>query len=190
MNLLELRDSIVTGLKADPRLAGADVSAHGGDFRLNSLKRYAERAPCVKVAVMRNTIEREGGDAVAVVRFIAVCITKDENSGGRRHAQCLQLVDAVSRSLAFDGWFADLPGISLPVNITGSNYFAEGIDREGIAMWGVAWEQKVDLLDTPPEGGYVDFLHLHVDYDVSPRDNDAELGDVIEAQDDIELEPT
>ena len=196
MNLLELRNVIIAGLAADPRLAGARVIAHVGEFDEDSLRRYEEKAPFVAVALLRvNELEWQGDNLAAECTFAAVCVTKNTPEatpaaagtppGNRRDANCIRLADAVMRSLAVCSWWSDDLSSNRPQQITARNMHSTQIDKAGIALWAVAWRQTVDITDDPADMD--DFGTLHVEYDIAPRDNDADLGAVVEAEDDIDL---
>lgn len=186
-NLALLRDQTVAALAADERLGGARVYAHGGEFTHSELQRYATQAPCVVVAVLKTDLDYEGGIPHASVTMGAVCVCKDQ-AGTKRDYQALTLADAVMRSLMlYVPDHIDLDGASAPQHMTGRNLYTTTLDREGIAMWAVGWVSLVDLADEPID--LADFGQMHLVWDVTPRDNDAALGDVPEATDDIDLDP-
>jgi hypothetical protein len=184
-NLATLLTDVVNGLRADARLAGARVYPHGGEFTYAELKQYAVQAPCVVVSALRTEVEYQDGAPAASVTFGLVCVAKDETTA-RRVGGVLVLVDAVQRALIYSVTDAvTVDGISAPQHMVGRNLYTTQLDREGIAMWALGWVYTVDLQDDITDLGA--FETLHATWDIYPRDNDADLGDVPEAEDDLEI---
>jgi hypothetical protein len=144
--LLQLRDGIAQGLSEDPGLVAltATVYVHGGDFKLEDLKRYFVSAPALALALLNVEVERQGPAQVAVCSFGLVCINK-ATSGQDQHSRCIELVDAAIRALK-DRWWVDSLSLTPPVEISARNLFGTPLDKTGVAMWALGFQQSVDLV--------------------------------------------
>ena len=204
--LLLVHDAIVSGLTASPLLAGVQVTDHGGDFTAEDLVKYSKRAPALVVALLDFDVELEAGTCVAVAQWGMVALTKNAPTApvagspdhatdtlttllyrGKQARSAIALVDAATRALmrTFYG-FAAPAGmtVSAPRGFRALNEYHPKLDAVGIALWGIAWQQRIDLIDAPE---ITDLLTtVHVDYDLSPQPDGEDVGEVPEAEDSIE----
>lgn len=184
---LALRNAIAAGLVADTGLQAlldrpVSVTVHGGDFTREDLQRYAKNAPAVIVATLRVDAKHVPPAILASCHMTAIVVTKPLK-GEEKGAQALDIVDTLIRLVMRSVWL-DASGCSRPKNATSKNLFTPDIDAMGVAMWAVTWLQEIDLAEVD---GSVPFETFTADWDVYPRDNDAALGDVIEAQDEVTI---
>lgn len=184
-SLHNFRTAVAATLAADSRLAGVKVSTHGGNFDSKELDRYAKQTPAVIVSLHHAVARVEGGLPVVDVTATIICMAQDRPTTDK-DVGVMQLVDAVLNILTrFPNQNWGLTTLGGVREARATNAFSEGIDLKGVAMWVVGWTQAVELL---PSVLVTDtFDTLHIDWDLAPRDNDAELGEVIDATDDIDL---
>lgn len=185
--LVLVRDAIVSQLKADKRLGGAPrpvtVSWHGGDFNLEDLRTYGANAPALVLALLRVGHEQQDGSTVAMAHWGLVALTVDDKALDK-HTGCLVLLDATLRAVG-QSIFGTGPMVGKNDKLDAVNEYSRALDELGIAMWALAWQQKIELVD---EDTSVAFNALRVRYDLYPRPEGEALGDVVEAEDLIELE--
>ena len=190
-NILDARNGIVTAMLAQKgtgeRFEGLSVSAHGGDFNTEiELLTYAKHLPAAIVTVQQvKPSPQETDEPYADVTFGIFLLTGDK-PGLRRADGALMLVENVSEFIArfpTNSWSAEAGPIS---NMIARNYYSQKFDSKNVALWGLFWTQRVQIRPGVP---YVfDALQtIAVDYDLAPRDNDAILGEVIDAQDLIDF---
>lgn len=174
--LVDFQAAVRDGLAADPRLVElrAHVSAHGGEFTIEALTRYAKQAPAVVIGLLRADTENVGGGLIATVTVGVAVLAKDA-PGVTRHDQALNLADATMRALRGRFWRDSLT-LSAPKEIASKNLYAPKLDGLGVAMWAIAFDQELELTDTDPS---VPLAWVHLDWDVAPSDG------AIDAQDDI-----
>lgn len=183
--LLDLLNGTVTGLLADSRLAGVNVSAHGGEFTDVEIKAYGAKSPHIVVAILRSPITLQGGKVMSVASMIAVTIETDRKGvAGDRTSRVLALTDAALQVISKLP-IPDMTGLSYARDVDARNLHSPAWDRSGLAAWAISWYQTVEL-KTPTN--WAAFKTLDTKYDLVPHDNDAELGEVIEAEDLIDLE--
>jgi hypothetical protein len=178
-----LMDARNAYLEALDTLDGVNVSPHGGRFTIKELERYAKLAPAAVLTLLKFEPTLAGGLYSAKASWGCVFFTKDTQTDRERGVSVIDLVEkAVSVLLpVFNGAAG-----GRPMSMDARNLFTSPLDAIGIAMWGLEWDQMLDL--SPSQGEAVDWSLLHLTWDLAPRDNDADLGDVPEAEDDIELD--
>lgn len=177
-SLLDARDVYATALQG---ISGVHVYAHGGTFDRTQIERYAREAPALVVSLLRFDADLEGGSTMAKVYWGVVGFTRSEKPGDPRDRTVIDLAEAATQVLLVT--FAGMSPRSRPRGIEARNLFGVEVDRIGIAMWGLEWQQilELDQVDTSAP-----FTRLHADWDLSPRDNAAPLGQVLEASDDVD----
>lgn len=190
--ILDLRNAIVNAmdsLTADGmRFQGVHVSSHGGDFDTKAeLSRYVKQTPAIVVSVLRSDIGSMGGVPLADCVLAAFVITQDRPNLPRADSAVAladNVLDYVSRFPMQNYGFTEAGKTQ---NVMARNLYSESFDKVTVAVWGVFWHQTVQLEPPiPPEEP--PFQRLHVDWDIAPRDNDAELDEVVDAQDDVILD--
>jgi len=187
--LTEFRAGIANTLRADPRLAGVTVFEHGGDYDLHEVKRYASRTPAVIVSLVRVECETNyGGIPLADILVCCMVLTIDK-AGLTKDVSSMDVTHALLNILCrhpLSDW--GLPDLGPPNDVKAANCYDKDIDAEGISLWSVSWCQDVELSPYAPLTSPVDDLDaIHATYDITPRDNDAPLGEVPDAEDEIDL---
>jgi hypothetical protein len=185
--LVSLRDGVAAALAADARLTGVNVSIHGGNFTDVELKDYGKKAPHLVVSLLDTPIETRGGAPVATANMVIVVIENDRKGpAADRHTRALSLADATLRALV--RLVLTVPDTTFPKNVRAHNLYSPAWDRNGLASWAITWQQDVKLSESVPVWDGI-FATLDTQYDLNPRDNGADLGDVIEAEDTQTLNP-
>jgi hypothetical protein len=150
-DLLALRAAIVATLKT--KLGdGVDVDSHGGTFDLAEVKRFATKAPAVRVAIVGvgRASRYADGRLRVPVRLAAVVFTRDAASGGDkipRDTAALLLATAVE--LAVGGNRFGLEGVFQPTDLEARSEYSGPVDNLGVALWQVTWTS--DALIGDPE---------------------------------------
>lgn len=176
-SLLTLRTAILTTLAADARMTGVHMSAHGGDFDLEELRRYAKITPAAILAFTQVHAEKEGGLPMAEVQATLTIMTSDRG-GSPRDVKALSIVDAVIQILVRhpNQYWGLTEGIGAPQDVKAANSYSRKLDNEGVAIWHVVWRQAIELQPLLVDETQGDFLLLHANWDLYPRDNDAPIG--------------
>lgn len=193
-SLADVRDAIVTGLAADARLSGVNISVHGGDFTLDDLLRYSKKSPALVLALLRYTAVDTGGVVVAkAIWGLAALVRNTATTGAtdldtKKDAAVIALADRATRALVGIVYGVDDPtpastAVSTPRNFVALNMYTPELDEEGVAMIGMQWEQEIDLVDVDVDA-LDDFITAHVDYETHTRPGET-VGEVPEATDDI-----
>jgi hypothetical protein len=187
--LTEFRAAVAASLRADPRLAGVTVFEHGGDYDLHEVKRYASRTPAVIVSLVRAECETDhGGIPLADILTCCMVLTSDKK-GLHKDISSMDVSHALLNILCrhpLPDWGLD--DLGPPNDVRALNCYNKDIDAEGISLWAVSWCQDVELSPFAPLVSPTDDLNaIHVTYDIAPRDNDAPLGEVPDAEDEIDL---
>jgi len=188
--ILDLRDAVVSTIAgisgADERFEGVHAYTHGGDFdTIAELRKYAKQTPAVLVSVVRADTSVQGGLVVADCVLGAFVLTQDK-AGYPRDEQALHIVDNLLHYLNNfppPNWGV---GANKPCHALARNLYHKDFDKDGVALWGVFWNQCVELA-SPTEAVLPAFEGVDLTYDVAPRADGADLGDEPEAQDTIEL---
>ena len=135
------RDAIVASIKAAvPGLYTCE--SHGGRFDAAELGRYSKLAPAVLVAAVSVPTLSDGKDQIAEVRWAAFIVTRDTPSATRDVA-ALDYAEAVMRTVKLNRWGLD--NAQKPERLAADNLFSGQLDRKGIALWAVSWQQGVSL---------------------------------------------
>jgi len=181
--LVDLVQGDAAALRLDTRLAGVNISVHGGQFTDAELVAYGARAPHIVLAALRGSLSLTGGAPWLDVFLCAVVLESDRpGAAGDRHTRGMALTDATLRALA--RLETNVHDSSRPKDLDARNAYAPAWDRKGLSCWVITWKQTVTLTDTTV---WNDFRTLDTKYDLTPRDNGAPLGQVPEAEDEQEL---
>jgi hypothetical protein len=154
-DLLALRAAVVASLKA--RLGtSVDVDSHGGVFDLAEVKRFATKAPAVRVAIVGAGRASRWSDGrwKIPVRFAAVVFTRDAAPGGAklpRDAAALLLASAVELAIASNRF--GLEGVFQPEEVEARSEYSGPVEEVGVALWQVTWTSAalVGAPNDPPD---------------------------------------
>jgi hypothetical protein len=87
----------------------------------------------------------DGKDPVAEVRWAAFIVTRD-TPAATRDVAALDYAEAVMRTVRLNRWGLD--NAQKPERLAADNLFSGQLDRQGIALWAVSWQQGVALRHT------------------------------------------
>ena len=156
MSIETVRAAIVEMIDAEiPALKTCE--AHPGRFDLAEIKRVAANAPAVFIAALATgQHDNSTGDVQAPVSFAAFIVTK-EKPDKTRDSQVLEIVNALLVLTTDNSWgSADV--VENPVSIRSQNMYSASIDKQGIAMWAITWQQKIILGNATNVSALDDFL--------------------------------
>lgn len=151
MKLKALRQAIMNHINAQlPQLKAVD--SHPGRFNLDELKRIATRLPAVRVALMgMPTVNRlETGENEAVIRMAAFVVTGDRRQLPKDES-ALAIVESLLVFIPGQRW--GLKGAMDARGVKADNLFSGKVERQGVAMWAVTWEQSLRLGENGWGGG-------------------------------------
>ncbi|EGG93496.1 hypothetical protein IMCC1989_1152 [gamma proteobacterium IMCC1989] len=151
MKFIELRQKVLEKIKEElPDLK--EVSLHPGRFNLDELKRIGTKAPAVYVSLMGTpTVKRiETGENEVYIRLAAFIVTRDERKLPKDEA-ALAIVESLLVVIPCQRW--GLKNTSDAVNVKADNLFNGSIERKGVAMWAITWEQTLRIGEDVWGGG-------------------------------------
>lgn len=182
MSIVDTFTAIASTLKAEvPDLA--DTYVHQGLLTAEDLKRYTRKSPSAIVALGRTGgVELHGGSIVVVpLRWTVFLVTSDAPQKPRTTQTLvyLQQILKVIGKTASHRW--GVAGNHKPSRLSARNLYNGTLDKRGLSLWAVEWEQPLDL---PDDLGNLDaFETLVADWDL-----DRDGVDDDDAQDIVELE--
>lgn len=166
MSWLTTRTAIVAAINtAIPALN--TCQAHGGRFTLEDLRRYSLRSPAVLVSLLGGTTRIEAGTTVTPRRWVVFVITRGE-SDDKRDAQAIAIAQTVCGLIPNNRWSDD--NNHAPADVTDDNLYNVTLDKHGVALWAVSWEQGYDI--EPDSSSLDDFVTLYGDWDNVPEDTE------------------
>lgn len=181
--LLKSRTDYLNALRSVPALGNDRVFSHGGAFTPAELERYARAAPAAALTLLKFEPEIEAGIVQAIAHWGVILFTKSTSDALDRSASVIELSELCSIALLYA--FSGNAG-GRPMGMACTNVYSSPLDDEGIAMWRCEWSQQLDLVQDIGDS-VNDWLLAHVDYDLFPRPDGEDLGEVLEASDDIEI---
>ncbi len=143
MKFKELRQAIIDKINAElPELKA--VSPHPGRFNLDELKRIATKLPAVRVALMGTPTVNilETGENEAVLRLAAFVVTGDRRQLPKDEA-ALAIVESLLVFIPGQRW--GVKGAMDAKGVKADNLFSGKVERQGVAMWAVTWEQSIRI---------------------------------------------
>jgi hypothetical protein len=137
-----IRAAIASGIAAKvPALRG--VGVHGGVFGATDLQRYATQAPyAVVVAEGSRQSELQSTTLTILVDFTCFLIVRG-TSAEKRDEASLALTYAVAKAIHLNRWSSAL--LTAPRNIEWRNGYTPEIDKLGISIQAITWEQGVQI---------------------------------------------
>ncbi len=153
MKFKELRRAIINKVSAAlPELKV--VSQHPGRFNLDELQRIATQLPAVRVALLGmptvNIIAT--GENEAQLRLAAFVVTGDRRQLPKDEA-ALAIVERLLVLIPGQRW--GVKGTLAATGVTADNLFSGKVQRQGVAMWAVSWEQAIRIGSDVWGGGVI-----------------------------------
>ncbi len=90
-----------------------------------------------------NNLKESQGDFYATVSWAAFVVTRDTRTA-KRDLGAVALVDTLARLVPGNRWGLEASR-SVPENVRGDNLFSATVDKAGVAMWAVSWQQSMEL---------------------------------------------
>jgi len=175
VSLVDLRAAVVSHI-AESVTAFRTVQAHGGSFNREELARIALQSPACLVAIMGGQLERQGGQPVANPYIFAFVVTRG-TSDEKRDKAALVLVEAVAGLVVRNGW--SYAHARAPDSMRIENLYSGDIDKQGIALWSVSWQQQVDIAIYDPSD--LPYLHeVHAEWDLVPADGQIDTEQMVQ----------
>ncbi|WP_018694439.1 phage protein Gp37 [Algicola sagamiensis] len=128
------------------------VSTHAGALNLKEMKGKTIALPAIRVVLMgcANIEETETGEMEAKARLAAFVVTKPQR--GRNKADVsLELVEGLIALIPSQMW--EMENVHPAEKVKAENLYNAQLDREGLSMWVITWEQVVILGEDVWSGG-------------------------------------
>ncbi|MGI9276425.1 MAG: hypothetical protein ACR2PT_16470 [Endozoicomonas sp.] len=121
-----------------------DVASHPGRFGEEELSRLLTAKKAVRVAMENTQSVSVTGQGIqeAKVLMAAYVICSDAKNLPR-HESALAITESIIEFLPFNRFGSDRLKPVLPPSIAAENLYSGEIDRKGIALWGISWEQSI-----------------------------------------------
>jgi hypothetical protein len=174
LSVLDVRTAIVAGLKA-ALPAGVSVEAHRGRFdSAAEIQRFATKAPMVLVACIRIPVKEPGSGVLMLPASWAVFVITRDIPDSPRDAGALTLVQACLQCIGGNTWGSG--ETSEPENLDARNLYSSSVDKLGIALWAISFDQMVtDPITDPNE--LTPFATFHQDIDMAPPDGQIDISE-------------
>ena len=177
MSLITARKSIITVIKAG-LTSLKTCEEHGGRFDANELKRVAKKSPAVYLAALAvNNVDEDSLGYHGVVTWAAFVIAKGDSVTNRAEV-ALGVVNSLGLLIPGNNWAVE-EFRGRPKKIRSQNLFSSSIDKLGVAMWGVTWQQWTDLGETTDLATLNDFVKYHAEHSMAPGTDEPEAIDEI-----------
>ena len=122
----------------------SDVSSHPGRFTEQELSRLLTAKKAVRIAIENTQSVSVTGQGIQEARLlVAAYIICSDSKNNSRHLSALDLTEAVIRELPFNRFGTNTLRPVEPKTISAENLYSGEIDRKGIALWGISWEQTL-----------------------------------------------
>lgn len=149
---------------------------HPGRFNLKELKRISAKTPALLVSSLgtAKVLNPGTGQAKPVKQLAIYLVTKASPQLSAEEA-CRNLVDALELYLEAESPRWGLTGIGQPQAVRSDNLYSSEVDKNGVMLWAVTWQQSLTLGDSIfNEDGTLPTT-LYVGYDPAiGADNEAE----------------
>lgn len=160
-------------LAALPTVRSCEI--HRGRFRLGEIGSRSFRTPALRLALGRVVSVSEIDDRTmdVTLRFNLALVTTDERQMPREVA-ATALINELMLTLPNQQW--DRPEWLHqvePDSITADNLFTGDVERQGIMLWEVTWQQAVRVTDSVVESGQLKQLFIGFAPEIGAAHRDA-----------------
>lgn len=165
MSINTLLTNIQTAIvEAIPQLKERHVTIHGGRVTAKTLKSHAlaNRAAVLLAALKVTSIRYDAGERWGEARFIAFVSALDK-PGEKNFARAADLTEAVVGVVHNNNFDACAEN---PEKLTATNLHSIELEKEGVSLWGVTWDQYIKLADYTPE--YFDWITSEINSEPEP----------------------
>jgi hypothetical protein len=139
-----LRDaltSITTGITQvlDPDI---DVAEHPGRFTEPELGQIVTKKRAVRVAIEAlPQVNISGPGKIQAQLLMSAFVICGDSHIGPRHQVALDIVHQLLRAVPHQRWGQTYLRPALPASLSVDNLYNGEIDRRGISLWAIAWQQ-------------------------------------------------
>ncbi len=188
MSLDTVLDSIVAGLLLalpDPELKTCELA--GGRIDLAEIRRRSTQLPGAFVAC---TGTRDGSLQFNKLHcrgyFLAVLAVQSRREGqpvtqDRAHG-IARLTSRVMHAIASAGFWGNDEVTSKPADIASLNPYSKAADENNLALWGITWEQDLELVGASEPADLGPLTSVHTDWQM------AESTQPVDAEDDQDMD--
>ena len=135
--LIEITAGIRQAL--DPSI---DVDQHPGRFTEAELGTLVLKKRAVRVAIEAvPQVSVNGPGAIQAQLLMSAFVICGDSAVAPRHQAALTIVHQLLGHIPHQRWGTQYLRPALPASLTVDNLYNGEIDRKGIALWGVAWQQ-------------------------------------------------
>ncbi|WP_345859323.1 hypothetical protein [Shewanella algae] len=143
------------------------VERHIGRFDTpEEITRYLSgRDGGVRITALKvREIKEQFGVTSGTVDLVAYVFTT-ESFGYSRDTRAEVICGQIARALTvYESGAADIKGaLDAPEQVQMDNLYSADIDKKGIAIWAVTWQQRWSLEEPLPDAMLDDFLRLHLE---------------------------
>lgn len=144
MMIIDVLNAIKAAINsALPELRRCEV--HGGRFDLAELKRVATQTPAVFVSLLGTPLVANAGTTEQDIELnIAIYVVTSDKVQLPRSVSIINLTQAIMMLIDMNQW--QLTGKrGCPKDMSSQNLYSGDIDKNGIAMWAISFNQTVRL---------------------------------------------
>ncbi|MGI2027794.1 hypothetical protein [Endozoicomonas acroporae] len=121
-----------------------DVASHPGRFTETELSRLLTARKAVRVSIENTQSVSVTGQGIQEANLLmAAFVICSDSKNEPRHESALLLTEAIIEQLPFNRFSTNYLKPVKPSSISAENLYSGEIDRKGIALWGISWEQTL-----------------------------------------------
>ena len=166
MSMYEARQEIAKFYRN--ALPQCTVLEYGGSFDLEEVKRIATRTPALVVTCLGvSKLNVEGGAIGNASTKFALFAVATNTVKEMRDVAALTLAEAVLVDLPYQRW--DNKANNVPVGISANNLYSASLDKQGVSLWAIQWNQEVDLEKTSIYARLDSLTKVDVEYKPEPQ---------------------
>ena len=121
-----------------------DVASHPGRFSEDELSRLLTGKKAVRVAIENTQSVSVDGQGIHEAKLLmAAYVICSDTHDAPRHKSALAITEAIVELLPFNRFGLNNLKPVTPASISAENLYSGEIDRKGIALWGISWEQII-----------------------------------------------
>ena len=140
----EALEAISLHFKAALAAHTSDISSHPGRFTEQELSRLLTSKKAIRVAIENTQAVSVTGQGIQEARLLmAAYVICSDTADSPRHQNALDMMEAVIEQLPFNRFGTRYLKPVEPKSISAENLYSGEIDRKGIALWGISWEQTL-----------------------------------------------
>lgn len=143
-SLTDALDTITAGITnaiADPQVSIAD---HPGRFTEAELGALITKKRSIRIAIEQiPEIAILGPGTHRATLIISAFIICSDTTGTDRHRSAINLAEILLKVLPHNRWQSEHLTAVLPGSIQADNLYSADIERKGVAIWAIAWQQSV-----------------------------------------------